>query len=66
MYEARESLEEVDDTAPGEYCACVANLERKPLIVSSLDPDGQVRWRVTEKGRHVTPDEVCIRHKLPN
>ena len=42
------------------------NLERKGLIVSSLDPDGQVRWRNTEKGRKVTPDEVSISDELLN
>jgi DNA-binding PadR family transcriptional regulator len=25
-------------------------LESKVLIVSSLDPDGEVRWRITAKG----------------
>jgi hypothetical protein len=42
------------------------NLERKGLIVSSLDPDGQIRWRTTEKGRHVGPDEVGISDELLN
>ena len=36
------------------------NLERKGLIASTQDPDSAVRWTVTEKGRHVRPDEVQI------
>jgi len=42
------------------------NLERKGLIVSSLDPDGKTRWRVTEKGRHTMPVEVEISDELLN
>lgn len=32
-------------------------LERQGLIVSNLDPDGKVRWRITEKGRQAKPVE---------
>jgi DNA-binding MarR family transcriptional regulator len=30
--------------------AHLRSLERKGFVVSSVDPDGQVRWRITEKG----------------
>ena len=42
------------------------NLERKGLIVSTLDPDGQTRWRITEKGRTTRPHEVKISDELQN
>jgi DNA-binding MarR family transcriptional regulator len=41
-------------------------LERKGLIESRLDPEGNVRWHVTEKGRHVTPEEVHIGKEFLN
>lgn len=36
----------------------VRNLERKGLIVSTLDPDGTVRWNVTECGRRAKLREL--------
>jgi hypothetical protein len=38
--------------------AVLRSLEREGLIVSRLDPDGQVRWRITEKGRLQGPNEM--------
>ena len=35
--------------------AHLRSLERQGLVVSSLDSDGQVRWRITEKGRREDP-----------
>ena len=32
------------------------SLERQGLIVSYLGSDGQVRWRLTEKGKHTPSD----------
>jgi hypothetical protein len=37
--------------------AHLRSLERQGLVVSSLDSDGQVRWRITEKGRREDPNE---------
>lgn len=42
------------------------NLERKGLVASTQDPDGTVRWRATEKGRRVRPDEVKIDDERQN
>jgi len=38
--------------------AHLRSLERKGFVVSSVDPDGQVRWRITEKGRREDPNEM--------
>ena len=35
-------------------------LERKGLIEMRACPDGKVRWFITEKGKHVGPDDVQI------
>jgi DNA-binding PadR family transcriptional regulator len=34
------------------------SLERKGFVVSSVDPVGKVRWRITEKGRREDPNEM--------
>jgi DNA-binding PadR family transcriptional regulator len=44
--------------------AHLRSLERKGFVVSSLDPDGQVRWRITEKGRREDPNEMDSRLDL--
>jgi DNA-binding MarR family transcriptional regulator len=41
--------------------AHLRSLERKGFVVSSVDPDGQVRWRITEKGRRKDPNEMNAR-----
>ena len=33
-------------------------LERQGLIVSRVDAEGQVRWRIMEKGRRQGPNEM--------
>jgi DNA-binding PadR family transcriptional regulator len=38
-----------------ELMIVLRSLERQGLIVSYLGSDGQVRWRVTEKGKHTKP-----------
>ena len=35
-------------------------LERKGLIEMRMCPDGVVRWFITEKGKHVRPDDVEV------
>jgi hypothetical protein len=40
---------------PQELMIILRSLERQGLIVSFLGSDGQVRWRVTEKGKHTRP-----------
>jgi hypothetical protein len=42
------------------------NLERKGLIESRLDQEGNVRWYSTEKGCHVRPDKVHVGKDLLN
>ena len=44
--------------------AHLRGLERQGLVVSSLDSDGQVRWRITEKGRREDPNEMDSRIDL--
>ena len=44
--------------------AHLRSLERKGFVVSSVDPDGQVRWRITEKGRREDPNEMNARLDL--
>ena len=44
--------------------AHLRSLERQGLVVSSLDSDGQVRWRITEKGRREDPNEMNARLDL--
>ena len=38
--------------------AHLRSLERKGFVVSSVDPVGKVRWRITEKGRREDPNEM--------
>jgi hypothetical protein len=38
--------------------AHLRSLERQGFVVSSLDADGQVRWRITEKGGREDPNEM--------
>jgi hypothetical protein len=38
-----------------ELMIVLRSLERQGLIVSYLGPDGQVRWRATEKGKNTKP-----------
>ena len=38
--------------------AHLRSLERQGLVTSSLDPDGQVRWRITEKLGREEPNEL--------
>jgi predicted ArsR family transcriptional regulator len=44
--------------------AHLRSLERQGLVVSGLDSDGQVRWRITEKGRREDPNEMDSRLDL--
>jgi len=44
--------------------AHLRSLERKGFVVPSVDPDGQVRWRITEKGRREDPNEMNARLDL--
>jgi DNA-binding MarR family transcriptional regulator len=44
--------------------AHLRSLERKGFVVSSVDPDEQVRWRITEKGRRKDPNEMKARLDL--
>jgi hypothetical protein len=41
--------------------AHLRSLERQGVVVSSLDGDGQVRWRITEKGRREDSNEMDSR-----
>jgi hypothetical protein len=43
-----------------EVMLVLRRLELKGLIISFLASDGQVRWRVTEKGKLMKPDEMDI------
>jgi hypothetical protein len=36
--------------------AHLRSLERQGFVVPSVDPDGQVRWRITEKGATQGPE----------
>jgi hypothetical protein len=47
-----------------ELLAILRSLERQGLIVSSLGPDGQIRWRCTEKGRREDWSETEVRLDL--
>jgi hypothetical protein len=38
-----------------ELALVLRTLERKGLIESRLDHEGNVRWYITEKGQHVSP-----------
>jgi DNA-binding MarR family transcriptional regulator len=44
--------------------AHLRSLERQGFVVPSVDPDGQVRWRITEKGRREDPNEMDSRLDL--
>ena len=44
--------------------AHLRSLERQGVVVSSLDGDGQVRWRITEKGRREDSNEMDSRLDL--
>lgn len=49
-----------------ELALVLRTLERKGLIESRLDHEGNVRWYITEKGQHVRPDEVHVSAELLN
>jgi DNA-binding PadR family transcriptional regulator len=42
-----------------ELMMVLRSLEREGLIVSNLDSDGQVRWRITEKGKRTRPSDTA-------
>jgi DNA-binding MarR family transcriptional regulator len=44
--------------------AHLRRLERQGFVVSSLDADGRVRWRITEKDRREDPNEMDSRLDL--
>ena len=45
-------------TIKGAGVSELRSLERQGLVTSSLDPDGQVRWRITEKLGREEPNEL--------
>ena len=49
--------EEFMRTTREELMIVLRSLERQGLIVSYSGSDGQVRWRLTEKGKHTKPSD---------
>jgi DNA-binding PadR family transcriptional regulator len=48
-------MKEREQVSRAELMMVLRSLERQGLIVSSLHSDGQVRWRITEKGSSFVP-----------